>query len=156
MMMEINGVKSYNEGIVREELFKQRVVETDLWVEQFSKYLPEDFNDRYAVFTRDRNHIMHNKLIDRAAFKTIKELVEQIEQDLMKAIKKVQNELLSNEEKIEIERQKQIELQMLKDLDHECRENDANVSIRDRYEIEELFQDAITSILNTMEDNGTL
>lgn len=31
---------------------------------------------------------MHNKLIDRAAFKTIKESVEQIEQDLMKAIKK--------------------------------------------------------------------
>lgn len=60
---------------------------------------------------------------------------------------------MSNEEEIEIERQKQIELQMLKDLDHECRENDANVSIRDRYEIEELFQDAITSILNTMEEN---
>ncbi len=96
----LNGVQSYNEGIVREQLFKQRVVEMDLWVEQFSKYLPKDFNDRYAVFTRDRNHIMHNKLIDRAAFKTIKESVEQIEQDLMKAIKKIQNELLSNEEKI--------------------------------------------------------
>lgn len=149
----LNGVQSYSEGIVRGELFKQRVVETDLWAEQFSKYLPKDFNDRYAVFTRDRNHIMHNKLIDRAAFKTIKESVEQIEQDLMKAIKRVQNELLSNEEKIEIERQKQIELQMLEDLDHECRENDANVSIRDRYEIEELFQDAIKSFLNAMEEN---
>ena len=149
----LNGVQSYNEGIVREELFKQRVVETDLWAEQFSKYLPEDFNDRYAVFTRDRNHIMHNKLIDRAAFKTIKESVEQIEQDLMEDIKKVQNEILSNEEKIEIERQKQIELQMLEELDHECRENDANVSIRDRYEIEELFQDSITSFLSAMEEN---
>lgn len=53
------------------------------------------YNDRYAVFTIDRNHIMHNKLIDRAAFKAIKESVEQIEQDLMEAIKKVQNEILS-------------------------------------------------------------
>ena len=149
----LNGVESYNEGIVREELFKQRVVETDLWVEQFSKYLPEDFNDRYAVFTRDRNHIMHNKLIDRAAFKTIKESVEQIEQDLVKAVKKVQNEILSNEEKFEIEKQKQIELQMLEELDHECRENDANVSIRDSYEIEYLFQDSITSIINKIEEN---
>lgn len=60
---------------------------------------------------------------------------------------------MSNEEKIEIERQKQIEMQMLEDLDHECRENDANVSIRDRYEIEELFQDAITSFLNAVEEN---
>lgn len=149
----LNGVQSYNDGIVREELFKQRVIETDLWAEQFSKYLPEDFNDRYAVFTRDRNHIMHNKLIDRAAFRTIKESVEQIEQDLVRAVKKVQNEILSNEEKIEIEKQKQIEQQMLKELDHECRENDANVSIRDRYEIEELFQDSITSVLNEIEEN---
>lgn len=149
----LNGVQSYNEGIVREELFKQRDVETDLWAEQFSKYLPEDFNDRYAVFTRDRNHIMHNKLIDRAAFKTIKESVEQIEQDLMEAIKKVQNEILSNEEKNEIERQKQIELKMLEELEHECRKNDANVSIRGGYEIKELFQDAISSFLSAVEEN---
>lgn len=149
----LNGVQSYNEGTVREELFKQRVVETDLWAEQFSKYLPEDFNDRYAVFTRDRNHIMHNKLIDRAAFRAINESVEAIEQDLVKAVEKVQNEILSNEEKNEIEKQKQIEQQMLEELDHECRENDANVSIRDRYEIEELFQDSITSVLNKIEEN---
>ncbi len=148
----INGVQSYNEGIVREELYKQRVVETDLWEEQFSKYLPEDFNDRYALFTRDRNHIMHNKLIDRTAFRTIKEAVEQIEQDLLNAEKKVQNEILSNEEKIEIEKQKQIEQQMLEELDHECRENDANVSIRDSYEIEYLFQDSIVLIINEIEE----
>lgn len=149
----LNGTKSYNDGIVREELLKQRVIETDLWIEQFSRYLPEDFNDRYAVFTRDRNHIMHNKLLDRGAFRTIKESIEQIEEDLVKAVKKVQNEILSNEEKNEIEKQKQIERQMLEELDHECRENDANVSIRDRYEIEELFQDAITSVLNEIEEN---
>ena len=131
----LSGVQSYNDGSIREELLKQRVVETDLWAEHFSKYLPEDFNERYAVFTRDRNHIMHNKLIDRAAFKAIKESVEWIEGDLAKAIKKIQNEILSNEEKFEIEKQKAIERQMLEELDHECRENDANVSIRDSYEI---------------------
>ena len=148
----LSGVQSYNDGSIREELLKQRVVETDLWAEHFSKYLPEDFNERYAVFTRDRNHIMHNKLIDRAAFKAIKESVEWIEGDLAKAIKKIQNEILSNEEKFEIEKQKAIERQMLEELDHECRENDANVSIRDSYEIEELFQESIEEFLSGIEE----
>ena len=102
----ISGVQSYNDGSVREELLKQKVLEVDLWKEQFAKYLPEDFNDRYAVFTKDRNHVMHNKLIDRGAFKTINDSVEQIEEDLVKAIKKIQNEILSNEEKFEIEIQR--------------------------------------------------
>ena len=68
-----------------------------MWEEQFSKYLPKDFNGRYAVFTKDRNHVMHNKLIDRSAFKTINDSVERIEEDLVKAIKKIQDEILSNE-----------------------------------------------------------
>lgn len=148
----LNGVQSYNDGIVREELFKQRDIETDLWADQFSKYLPEDFNDRYAVFTRDRNHIMHNKLIDRAAFRAMKESVEQIEEDLMKAIKNVQSEILSNEAKFEIEKQKEIERQMLEELDHECRENDANVSIRDSSEIEELFHESLELFLDGIEE----
>lgn len=45
-----------------------------------------------------------------------------------------------NEEKIQIEKQKLIEQRMLKELNHECRENDANVSIRDRYEMEKYFK----------------
>jgi len=148
----LSGVQGYNDGSVREELLKQRVVETDLWTDQFSKYLPEDFNERYTVFTRDRNHIMHNKLIDRSAFRTIKESVEQIEEDLTDAIKKIQNEILSNEEKFEIEKQMEIERQMLEELDHECRENDANVSIRDSYEIEELFRENIEVFLTGIEE----
>ena len=148
----LNGVQKYNEGSVREELFNQRIVETDLWTDQFSKYLPEDFNDRYAVFAKDRNHIMHNKLIDRAAYRTMEDRIEQIEKDLLIAIKKIQNEILSNEEKAEIEKQKAIERQMLEELDHECRENDANVSIRDSDEIEELFQDSIMQLLNGIEE----
>lgn len=148
----LNGVQKYNDDSVRTELFKQRIVEIDLWEEQFSKYLPEDFNDRYAVFTKDRNHIMHNKLIDRVAFKTMKESVDQIEGDLTKAIREVRSQILSNEEKFEIEKQKRIEKKMLAELDHECRENDANVSIRDDYEIEMLFRESINSVLAEIEE----
>ena len=53
---------------------------------------------------------------------------------------------------MEIEKQKAIEKQMQEELDHECRENDANVSIRDSYEIEELFQDSIAQFLIDIEE----
>lgn len=148
----ISGVQSYNDGSVREKLFNQKVLEIDLWEEQFSKYLPKDFNNRYAAFTKDRNHVMHNKLIDRGAFKDINDSVEQIEDDLLKAIKKIQNEILSNEEKFEIEKQKQIERLMLEELDHDCRENDSGVSIRNNHKIEELFHESIAEFFTEFEE----
>lgn len=148
----LNGVQGYNEGAVRDELYKQRVIETDLWAEQFSKYLSEEFNDRYTTFTRDRNHIMHNKLIDRPAFISMKELIEQLETDLVNAVRKVQSEILSNEAKKEIEKQKEAERQMLEEWERECKENDANVLIKDSFEIEELFHENIEILLTGIED----
>lgn len=148
----LSGGKKYNDTIVREELKKQTNVEIDLWEEHFSKYLPEDFNNRYETFTKDRNHIMHNKLIDRLAFKTMKATIDQIEEDLIKAIESVRNQILSNEEKVEIEKQKLIEKKMLEELDHECRENDAGVSIKYASEIEELFRDSMDLISTGVEE----
>lgn len=149
----LNGVQTYNDDAIRELLFKQRKIEIDLWEDQFSKYLPADFSNRYNVFSRDRNHIMHNKLIDRTAYMSMKESAEQIEKDLLDALEKLHKIILSEEEKLEIEKQRQIEIQMLEELDHECRENDANVSIKDRYEIEELFHECLSSFITDIEEN---
>lgn len=149
----LNGVQKYNEVAIRELLFKQREIEIDLWEEQFSKYLPADFNDRYSTFSKDRNHIMHNKLIDRTTYMSMKEYAEQIEKDLLNAIEKLHEIILSEEEKSKIEWQKQIEVQMMKELDHECRENDANVSIKYRDEIEDLFHVCLTDIITDIEGN---
>lgn len=149
----LNGVQTYNDDVIRELLFKQREVETDLWEEQFSKYLPDDFTDRYNVFSRDRNHIMHNKLIDRNAYMSMKESAEQIEQDLSDALDKLHKIILSEEEKTEIEKQRQIEAQMREEADHDCRENDANVSIKDEDEIEGLFYDCLVSFVTEIEEN---
>lgn len=149
----LNGVQTYNDGIIREQLLKQREIEVDLWEEQFSKYFPNDFIERYCALARDRNHIMHNKLLDRSAYVSIKESAEQIQEDLVNALEKLHNIILSKEEKFEIEKQRQIEMQMLEELDHECRENDANVSIKDRYEIKELFCDCLNSFVTDVEEN---
>lgn len=148
----LNGVQKYNDDEIRELLIKQRVVEIDLWKDQFSKYLPEDFYERFIVFGKDRNHIMHNKLIDRTAYTLMKNLAENIENDLTQAIIKLRDIILSDEDKIEIERQKQIELEKQEELDHECRERDANVSIKSYDEIMELFEDSIFEFLNDIEE----
>lgn len=148
----LNGVQTYNEGAVHELLLKQRTLETDLWSEHFSKYLPSDFYERYKVFTKDRNHIMHNKLIDRVAFHEMKTSIVQVENDLIRARNELKGKLLSKEEEFEIEKQKQIEMLMQKEIEHECKENDANVSIRDLYEIKELFQESLLILLTNVEE----
>lgn len=40
---QLNGVQKYDDSIIRELLLRQRSVEADLWQEQFSRYLPDDF-----------------------------------------------------------------------------------------------------------------
>lgn len=149
----LNGVQTYKDGIVREQLLKQREIEVDLWGEQFSKYFPDDFIERYCALARDRNHIMHNKLLDRSVYVSIKESAEQIQEDLVKALEKLHNIILSKEEKFEVEKQRQIEMQMLEELDHECRENDANVSIRNRFEIKFMFVDCLNSFVGDVEEH---
>lgn len=149
----LNGVQEYNDKSIKELLLEQRKLEIDLWRDQFSKYLPADFNKRYSMFTKDRNHIMHNKLIDRAALNDMLESIELIENDLLDAIEKLHKLILSDEEKFEIEKQKKIEAMMQEELDHECRENDANVSIRDSNEIVELFHDSLAEFITAIEEN---
>ena len=100
----LNGVQSYDDNKIRELLIKQRAVDKDLWQDQFSRYLPADFKERFFAFARDRNHIMHNKLIDRTAYTQIKVSGEKIEDDLIRAIEKLSTIILSHEEQEEIEK----------------------------------------------------
>ncbi len=147
----LNGVQKYDDGIIRELLLKQRTIETDLWQEQFSRYLPDDFPKRFSLFAKDRNHIMHNKLIDRTAFQKIKDSAEAIEKDLVLAIGKLNETILSIEEQEKIEKQRQIEAEMQRMQDHERRESEAGVSIRSYDEIEDLFADSIIDFLSGLE-----
>lgn len=149
----LNGVQKYNENVIHELLNKQRAVEIDLWKDQFSNYLPEDFFVRFNTFAKDRNHIMHNKLIDRSAYKQMKDVADRIESNLTQAIIKLNKIILSDEDKINIDKQKQKEIEMLEVLDHECRENDANVSIRSYDEIKGLFEESISAFLGDIEEN---
>lgn len=147
----INGVQKIKEDKLIELIKKQRVEDINLWKEQFSRYLSEGFPDKFIKFSKDRNHIMHNKLLDRAAYNMIKTSADEIEEDIKTAIQKERRIVLSNEEKLEIEKKRMIEIQMLEELDHECRENDANVSIRTDDEIRDLFEESIFELIHAIE-----
>ena len=144
----INGVQKCVDSKLKELLEKQRVEDVNLWKEHFSKYLPADFVENFNLFSKDRNHVMHNKLIDRSAYHTMKDLAEKLESNLMEALKKQSKLVLSKEEKEQIERQQQMERQMLEEADHECRENDAGVTIRSNDEIRELFEESVEEFVN--------
>lgn len=128
-----------------ELLKKQRTKELDLWENQFSNYLPEDFNEELLKFTKDRNHIMHNKLIDRKAFQMISNVADYITESIDKALYKTDSFILSDED-IEFEKQ------LFEEWDHVCRENDAGVSIRTSDEIKDLFQDEIQKLVEDIGD----
>lgn len=81
----------------------------------------------------------------------IKTSADEIEEDIKTAIQKERRIVLSNEEKLEIEKKRMIEIQMLEELDHECRENDANVSIRTDDEIRDLFEESIFELIHAIE-----
>lgn len=150
---QLNGVQKYDDGIIRELLLKQRSVEADLWQEQFSRYLPEDFPERFRLFAKDRNHIMHNKLLDRTAYLQIDNVAETIEKDLTLAIDRLKETILSVEEQEEIEKQRQIEEAMQKNQERERKESEAGVSIRSYDEIDDLFTDSIFEFLSDIEEN---
>lgn len=146
----LNGLQNCVESKLRELLEEQRVEDVNIWKNHFSKYLSDDFIGKFKIFARDRNHVMHNKLIDRVAYHAMKELATQIEDSLLEALEKQRRLVLSKEEKEQIERQQQIERYMMEELDHECRENDAGVTIRSKDEIQELFQESVAELVTAI------
>ena len=148
----LNGVQKCNESKLKELLERQRIEDVNFWKDHFSKYLPEDFIIEFNKFARDRNHIMHNKLIDRSAYRSITQVAERIEHDLTEALGKQRKLVLSKEERKQIEVQRQLEMQMQAELDHEYRENDAGVFIRSKEEIQELLEDCGIELFVGVED----
>lgn len=136
-----------------EILNKQMNVEISLWDQWFSKYLPASFKDDFKKFELYRNHIAHNKLIDRSAYRKIKEITEIISDNLKEAIKKAEADILSAEDKIVAEREREEYLQLLDECERENKKNDARVNIRNTDEIQELLHDAVEEVISFLAEN---
>ncbi|MBQ9928797.1 MAG: hypothetical protein IJO65_12605 [Lachnospiraceae bacterium] len=140
----INGQNPCSANRIVEVLKKQMVVEQDLWATIFSKFLSDDFIEKYSEFEENRNHIAHNKLIDRAAYKQIKDSIDIVYEAEKKALGLIANEVISKEEKDAIERQREEERQAFEDAMMMNIQEEAGVVIRNNEEIMEYIADALT------------
>ena len=124
-------------------LSAQMIVSIDLWVEQFSKYLSEDFIKDFKTFELNRNHIVHNKLIDRSAYGSISNSISTVEAELIKALAKIEQVVVSKEQREAREQQRAIEQEEMEVALKDIMESEAGVKIRNSQEIIEVYEEQL-------------
>lgn len=124
-------------------LLAQMIVSIDLWVEQFSKYLSEDFIKDFKTFELNRNHIVHNKLIDRSAYGSISNSISTVEAELIKALAKIEQVVVSKEQREAREQQRAIEQEEMEVALKDIMESEAGVKIRNSQEIIEVYEEQL-------------
>ncbi len=128
-------------------------VEVDLWQTLFGKLFPESFQIDWEDFSKNRNHVAHNKLIDLNAFNIINKNIEGIQKYISDAEKKFKRTNLSEEEKeLEFELEEamraDLELMMLERM-----ESEANISILSSTDIFEIFDEHVSSFIESIKDS---
>ena len=120
-------------------LLSQMIVDCDLWKEQFSNYLSEDFIKHFKTFELNRNHIVHNKLIDRAAYNSILNSINVVEKELREALAKIGTEVISREQKAAREQLLELEQQQFEAHMLMIMESESGVRIRNAETIVEFI-----------------
>lgn len=136
-----------------EAIKKECEVEYSIWKEIFNKYFPEEFINDWEDFSKNRNHIAHNKLIDTAAYKTIKKSIDIVANRIDTAEKTFENSVLSDEEKEKIK-----ELEAILEFDTSTVEKDimeaeTGVSINNIEEIEDILNENIMNMISDLKDS---
>ena len=148
----LNKLQSTNLDKIIGIIEKQSNVEIDMWGEYFSKYLPSSFIEDFGVFESNRNHIAHNKLIDRQAYEHILQSVDGINKNINAGLKKFYNQVVSEEQKVVIECDRQIEEEQQEVYYEELMESEANIEIRSDDEIYELYENALFEMYHDIEE----
>lgn len=124
------------ESLIVEKIKKQLIVKDDFWENYFKLYFDSEFSESFRQFELNRNHIAHNKILDRAAYNVIRRSIEKIDKYFDNAL----IELYRNEKSFE---PIQGALLKYKDLLIETKQNDSGVEIRDNSKIIALFKDVL-------------
>lgn len=124
----------------------------DLWERYFSKILPSDFFQKFDEFRTNRNHIAHNKVIDRQAYNIIKNSIVCVKSDLKYALENVNSNIRSLE-KLEVDKlEKEYDAKQEEEFLREIMESESGVEIKSKDEIYMIFQDAITRLYQEVEE----
>lgn len=127
--------------------------EVDLWEELFSKYFEIDFLKEWKDFSKNRNHIAHNKLLDYHAFKIINKNVEQVEHKLLAAEEKIKSFSLSQEEIERLEVMEEIFNLELEEYENNKMEIEANIQILSSDAILDILIDFISEYIEEIMDD---
>lgn len=138
---------------VREILDRQMETTRDLWAEQFSKYLSADFIGYLKEFELNRNHVVHNKLIDRSAYTSILSSTQKVEKELKDGLQKVSETVISTEQRKAVAEQMEMERVEQEAALHDIMEAEAGVEIRGAEEIIELFDDHLYEFHTELQSN---
>jgi hypothetical protein len=130
------GVTRDKEHQIIEMLKKQLTVKEDFKKIFFQEYLESDFFDSFKEFESSRNHVAHNKILDRTSYKKIHELLDKMDKYIEGALRK----LYTGKKSLE---QKQEAVRKYKELLLEVKQNDSGVNIREAGAIIEKFGNAL-------------
>lgn len=137
--MEQDEIKSID--IILKQLISQVEENSNLWDEYFSKYIDDNFYDEIKIFSINRNHIAHNKLVDRQAYESIKTNIDFISTSLDKAIEKFSSDY------------KSLEMNKLENMAYgyddyieQLMEEESGVNINNTQEIINIFENRIEKL----------
>ncbi|MFS0752948.1 hypothetical protein [Oceanobacillus sp. 1P07AA] len=126
-------------------LLSQLKTEVDLWKHLFSKYFDDDFMNEWGDFCKNRNHIAHNKLIDKSANSIMRKNIKCVQKKIDNAFKRFHSLTLSDESKKELEK---IWLEDQKVIMQE----QSGISVDDEESIKQIFIEEATRIIMLIED----
>lgn len=125
-----------NENKIIEKLKNQLTVEVDFWEQYFKKFFDDDFKRVFEEFEANRNHVAHNKFLDRQAYNSIYRSIEKMNLYMEKALNKLYEYRKSQE-------QLNAETQTYEERLLSTKQDDTGVTIRNTESIIKLFEDII-------------
>ncbi|MBZ5836678.1 hypothetical protein LAV70_05330 [Streptococcus salivarius] len=131
----------------------QQVVYSDWWQTIFSPLLPESFLEEFKKFESNRNHIAHNKLIDKSAYKKILHSIDVVQEALLCGIQKMSSEFKSEEErKEEAFEYELLQEELISERILELKESESGVITRNSNQILALFNDELSRLYDSIEE----
>ena len=149
-IMELTQPNLHSENLAK-ILQRQQVVYSDWWQTIFSPLLPESFLSEFKEFELNRNHIAHNKLIDKAAYKRILHSIDVVQKALDCGLEKMSLELKSKE----VLKEEEFELLqevLMSERTLELKEIESGVIIRNSNKILALFNDELSRLYESIEE----
>lgn len=124
-------------------LKEHMIVKEDLWRDVFSQFFREDFKEDFQKFEKNRNHVAHNKPLDRDAYSVIIKSIDRINNHLNQAMTSINRKLPSVEDQILSDKYEIEERERAEAIERYTKECDAGISIRDTQAINCLYEEEL-------------